>query len=60
MKEATGELGTTVLVIIAIIAVLGILTLFVLPTASNWISGEFNQFNKTNCQVDSNGKVKCN
>lgn len=40
MKEATGELGTTVLVIIAIIAVIGIMT-FVIPRMGSWVNNSF-------------------
>lgn len=38
MKEATGELSMTVIVIIAVIAILGILTYFLLPQMRNYIS----------------------
>ena len=38
MKEATGELSMTVIVIIAVIAILAILTVFLLPQMRNYIS----------------------
>lgn len=38
MKEATGELSMTVVVIIAVIAILGILSYFLLPNMRNYIS----------------------
>lgn len=38
MKDATGELSMTVVVIIAVIAILGILTYFLLPRMRNYIS----------------------
>lgn len=38
MKEATGELSMTVIVIIAVIAILGILTYFLLPQMRTYIS----------------------
>ena len=38
MKEATGELSMTVIVIIAVIAILGILTYFLLPQMRSYIS----------------------
>ena len=42
MKEATGELGTTVLVIIAIIAVIGVMT-YVIPRMGNWVNDSFTE-----------------
>jgi uncharacterized membrane protein YadS len=38
MKEATGELSMTVVVIIAIIAILGILTVFLFPRMKDYIN----------------------
>lgn len=38
MKDATGELSMTVVVIIAVIAILGILSYFLLPAMRNYIS----------------------
>ena len=38
MKEATGELSMTVVVIIAVIAILGILSYFLLPQMREYIS----------------------
>ncbi len=38
MKEATGELSMTVIVIIAVIAILAILSAFLLPNMKNYIS----------------------
>ena len=39
MKEATGELSMTVVVIIAVIAILGILTGLLYPKMKEYISG---------------------
>ncbi len=38
MKDATGELSMTVVVIIAVIAIMGILTVFLIPSMRNYIS----------------------
>lgn len=38
MKDATGELSMTVVVIIAVIAILGILSAFLLPAMRNYIA----------------------
>lgn len=38
MKEATGELSMTVVVIIAVIAILAILSAFLIPSMKNYIS----------------------
>ena len=42
MKEATGELSMTVIVIIAVIAILAILTAFLLPSMRNYIRNSWN------------------
>ena len=46
MKDATGELSMTVVVIIAVIAILGILSAFLLPSMSNYISETWNEMSK--------------
>lgn len=43
MKEATGELSMTVVVIIAVIAILAILSYFLLPSMKNYISNTWGQ-----------------
>ena len=62
MKEATGELSMTVVVIVAVIAILGILTAFLLPQMSNYIGRVWNQNqNGTNCITNpTTGRVECN
>ena len=43
MKEATGELSMTVVVIIAVIAIMSILSIFLLPAMRDYISNTWNQ-----------------
>lgn len=47
MKEATGELSMTVIVIIAVIAILGILSYFLLPTMKDYISNTWGGWTET-------------
>ncbi|MEE3343648.1 MAG: hypothetical protein VZS44_06125 [Bacilli bacterium] len=37
MKDATGELSMTIVVIIAVIAIVGILSVFLIPSMRNYI-----------------------
>ena len=54
MKEATGELSMTVVVIIAVIAILGILTVFLLPKMKEYINGTWDGMTqKTNQGIDN-------
>ena len=59
MKEATGELSMTVIVIIAVIAILGILTVFLLPSLSNYLSNTWSNMSGANCVPDANGHMTC-
>lgn len=52
MKDATGELSMTVVVIIAIIAILAILTAFLLPSMRNFINNSWGNMEKTSNQQD--------
>lgn len=63
MKEATGELSTTVIAIVAIAAIATLFTVFLLPTLrSNIVLGQacnngpgFNQTNDDNSKIDCDG-----
>ena len=46
MKDATGELSMTVVVIIAVIAILAILTVFLLPSMRNYIGNSWNNMDQ--------------
>ena len=71
MKEATGELSTTVIAIVAIAAILTIFTTLLLPTLRNQIAARMHcadaicptncTSNKCNCtwfEYDNNGNQK--
>ena len=60
MKEATGELSMTVVVIVAVITILGILTVFLLPRLSDYLSDTFNDMSGKNCTTTADGKTICN
>lgn len=62
MKEATGELSMTVVVIVAVIAILGVLTVFVLPSMGNYLSNAFGEMKDTsNCKTNpTTGQITCN
>lgn len=45
MKEATGEMTTTIIVIIGLVAVLGLATTFLWPTIKNGITRRVNDIN---------------
>ena len=53
MKEATGELNMTVIVVVAIVAVGAIFTVFVLPRLRNSV------VNNTNCANASCSQTDC-
>lgn len=57
MKEATGELSMTVVVIIAVIAIVGILSVFLIPSMRNYISSTWNDMagSAEKAQQDNNG-----
>lgn len=46
MKEATGELSMTVVVIVAVIAIMAILTAFLMPSMKNYISKAWGDIDK--------------
>ena len=48
MKEATGEMTTTIIVIIGLVAVLALATTFVWPTVKNGITSRVNSINASN------------
>ena len=47
MKEASGELSMTVVVIIAIVAILGILTTILMPNIRNYINNSWTNISGT-------------
>ena len=51
MKEATGELSMTVVVIIAVIVILTILTVILLPRMQQYIEGTWNDMDRTKDQA---------
>ena len=53
MKEATGELSMTVVVIIAVIAILAILSYFLLPSMKNYISNTWKDMNSAGGEAKS-------
>ena len=53
MKEATGELSMTVIVIIAVIAILGILTYFLLPQMRSYISNTWGSMSDKADEADT-------
>ena len=57
MKEATGELSMTVVVIIAVIAILSILSYFLLPSMKNYISKTWGEMSNTTQKADNYGKI---
>ena len=46
MKEATGELSMTVVVIVAVIAIMAILTAFLMPSMKNYIAKAWGDMDK--------------
>ena len=57
MKDATGELSMTVVVIIAVIAIVGILNFFLIPRMSNYIGkswGDMTNASNTASQAGNN------
>ncbi len=52
MKEATGELSMTVIVIIAVIAILGILSVFLLPSMRNYIQNTWNDMSNQTDKIN--------
>ena len=60
MKEATGELSTTVIAIVAIAAVLTIFTVWLLPAMRSSIRAKTYCASSVNCTACSNGQQTCN
>ena len=63
MKDATGELSMTVVVIIAVIAIVGILSTFLIPAMRNYISNSWSKMSNAstnaNCDIDpATGRCK--
>ena len=46
MKDATGELSMTVVVIIAVIGIVTVLSVFLLPSMTNYIKNSWNQMER--------------
>lgn len=59
MKEATGELSTTVIAIVAIAAILAIFTAFLLPTLRSSITSKMHCTDAYNCRDCENGRCTC-
>lgn len=59
MKEATGELSTTVIAVVAIAAVLGIFTAFLLPSLRASLRAKTYCSSATNCTACQDGKQTC-
>ena len=59
MKEATGELSTTVIAIVAIAAVLTIFTVFLLPGIKSALRSKTYCSAAIGCDTCSGGKQKC-
>lgn len=53
MKDATGELSMTVVVIIAVIAIVGILTTFLVPSMRNYITHAWDQMTEGSNKIES-------
>ena len=60
MKDATGELSMTVVVIIAVIAIIGILTVFLLPQIGDYVREQWEDMSGTHCTTAADGTVTCN
>ena len=48
MKDTTGEMLTTIIVIIGLVAVMGLFSSFIWPTIRNTIKDKTNSINNTN------------
>lgn len=59
MKEATGELSTTVIAVVAIAAVLGIFTAFLLPSLRASLRAKTYCSSATQCSVCAEGVQEC-
>ena len=56
MKEATGELSMTVVVIVAVIAIMAILTAFLMPSMKNYIGKAWGDMDKGSKNAE-NGNI---
>lgn len=60
MKEATGELSMTVVVIIAVIAIIGVLTVFLLPKLGEYLGDTWGNMSGKNCHTNAaTGEITC-
>ena len=60
MKEATGELSTTVITVVAIGAILTLFTVFILPSLRSTIKAGIYCESRVNCEsCGSDGKQTC-
>lgn len=60
MKEATGELSMTVVVIIAVIAIIGVLTVFLLPKLGEYLGTTWGNMSGKNCHTNpETGVITC-
>ena len=59
MKEATGELSTTMIAVVAIAAILTIFTVILLPYLRESIQSRLHCVDAYGCTECSNGKCKC-
>ena len=59
MKEATGELNMTVVVIIAIAAIAGLFYAFIWPAISGSLKGSTRCASAVNCGACNNGQMVC-
>lgn len=59
MKEATGELSTTVIAVVAIAAVLSIFTVFLLPSMKASIRARTYCSSSVQCTPCEDGKQEC-
>ena len=53
MKEATGELSMTVVVIVAVIAIMAILTAFLMPSMKNYIGKAWGSIDKGTSEAEN-------
>lgn len=59
MKEATGELSTTVITVVAIAAIAGLFTIWLLPTLRTTIKAKTYCSSAVNCGECTDNKMQC-
>ena len=57
MKDATGELSMTVVVIIAVIAIVAILNMFLIPSMKNYIGDAWGDMTNAKGTANDAGKI---